>query len=154
MKRRKNRRTEADSKQIFEALAHGVAGDHDSAMRLLLPVLKRNPRSMYATVCSLAESASFDARQHQEPGEHFGIEVEHMDTGAEGNANDLPPGVRFAAQFVTAWANRDHDTADALYKALARQDPDEFVVGIRALYDMAVVSLRAMVERKRAEEGR
>lgn len=154
MKRRQNRRTEADSKQIFEALTHGVVGDHDTAMRLLLPVLKRNPRSMYATVCSLAESASLDARQHQEPGEHFGIEVEHIDTGAEGNTNDLPPGVRFAAQFVTAWANRDHDTADALYGALHRQGPDEFAIGVRVLYDMAVTSLRAMVERKRAEEGR
>ena len=154
MKRRMNRRTEADSKQIFEALTHGVVGDHDTAMRLLMPVLKRNPRSMYATVCSLAESASLDARQHQEPGEHFGIQVDHIDTGAEGSTDDLPPGVRFAARFMTAWANRDHDTADALYKAIHREEPDEFAVGIRALYDMAVVSLRAMVERKRAEECR
>lgn len=145
---------EADSSRIFEALTHGVAGDHDTAMSLLLPALKRNPRSMYATVCSLAESASFDARQHQQPGEHFGIEVEDIKTGAEGSTNDLTPGVRFAAQFVTAWANRDHDTADALYKALHRQNPDEFVIGVRALYDMAVVSLRAFCERKRAEENR
>lgn len=149
----KTPRTEADGKQIFEALAHGVAGDHDAAMALLLPVLKRDPRSTYATVCSLAESASFDARQHRQPGEHFGIEVDDIRTGAEGSANDLPPGIRFAAQFVTAWANRDHDTADALYKALHREDPDEFVIGVRALYDMAVVSLRAFCERKRAEGG-
>ncbi|WP_060887641.1 hypothetical protein [Streptomyces caniscabiei] len=147
----KTPRTEADSRKIFEALAHGVAGDHDTAMTLLLPVLKRDPRSTYATVCSLAEFASFDALQNQKPGEHFGIEVEHIDTGAEGSANDLTPGIRFAAQFVTAWANRDHDTADALYKALHRENPDEFVIGVRALYDMAVVSLRAFCERKRAE---
>jgi hypothetical protein len=150
----KTPRTEADSRKIFEALTHGVAGDHDTAMSLLLPVLKRNPRSMYATVCSLAESASFDARQHQQPGEYFGIQVDDLHTGEEGSVNVLPPGIRFAAQFVTAWANRDHDTADALYKTLHRQGPDEFVVGVRALYDMAVVSLRAFCERKRAEEGR
>lgn len=146
-------RAEADSRKIFEALTHGVAGDHDTAMALLLPVLKRNPRSMYATICSLAESASLDARQHQQPGEHFGIQVDDLHTGAEGSTNDLPPGVRFAAQFVTAWANRDHDTADALYKTLHRQDPNEFAIGVRALYDMAVVSLRAMVERRRAERN-
>jgi hypothetical protein len=144
----------SDSQQIFEALTHGVVGDHDNAMRLLMPVLKRNPRSMYATVCTLAESASFDARQHQKPGEHFGMEIENIDTGAEGSTDDLPPGVRFATRFVTAWANRDHDTADALYKAIHRENPDEFAVGVRALYDMAVVSLRAIVERKRKAEGR
>jgi hypothetical protein len=140
-----------DSKQIFEALTHGVTGDHDTAMNLLLPILKRTPQSTYATLCALAESASFDARQQNKPGQHFGIEVEHIDTGAEASTDDLPPGIRFAARFVTAWANRDHGTADALYRAL-HEDPDQFAIGVRAVYDMAVVSLRSFCERKR-EEG-
>lgn len=145
---------DADSQQIYEALTHGVAGDHDTAMTLLLPVLKRSETSTYATLCALAESASFDARQHQQAGEHFGIEVDNIAAGAPGTADDLPPGIRFAARFVTAWANRDEDTANALYRALYVEDPDQLAIGVRAVYDMAVVSLRAFVERKRSEEGR
>lgn len=140
-----------DSKQIFEALTHGVAGDHDTAMDLLLPILKRDDQTMYATLCALAESASFDARQQHEPGQHFGIEVEEIATGAAASADDLPPGIRFAARFVTAHANRDWDTTNALYRALYDADPEQMVIGIRAVYDMAVASLRNFVERRRAE---
>jgi len=140
-----------DSRQIFEALTHGVAGDHDTAMTLLLPILQRDDQTMYATLCALAESASFNARQQHELGQHFGIEVEHIDTGAEGSTDDLPPGIAFAARFVTAHANRDWDSTNALYRALYDADPDQLVIGVRAVYDMAVVSLRAFVERRRAE---
>lgn len=144
---------EADSKQIFEALAHGVAGDDETAWGLIRPIVRRSEQAMFATLCALAESAAFDSIQRHGPG-GFVLEVEHLDTGAEGSADVLPPGVRFAARFVTAWANRDQDTAEALYLALCESDPDALGVGFRAVYEMAVVSLRGFVERKRESEGR
>ncbi|MFD5814371.1 hypothetical protein [Streptomyces sp. NPDC127038] len=150
----KNPQTEADSRQIFEALTHGCAGDDDTAWSLLDPIVRRSNQAMYATFCALAEAASFDALQNQRPGEHFGIVVENIDTGEAGSIDAFPPGIRFASQFITARANRDEDTADALYMALYRDSPDDLGVGLRALYDMAVVSLRAYVERKRKAEGR
>lgn len=143
---------EADSKQIFEALAHGITGDDNTAMAMIRPIVRRSDAAMYATFCSLAESASFDARQQPAPGEHFVLEVEDIETGAEGSVDVLPPGVRFAAQFVTAWANRDRETAEALYVAMYQSSPEDLGVGLRAIYEMAVVSLRAMVERRRAGE--
>jgi hypothetical protein len=144
---------EADSKQLFEALAHGVSGDDATAWKMIRPLVRRDETAMFGVFCSLAESAAFDSIQQHGPG-NFVLEVEDIATGAEDSVDVLPPGVRFAAQFVTAWANRDRDTAEALYLALYRSDPDELGVGLRALYEMAVVSLRGFVERKRKAEGR
>lgn len=144
---------QADSRQIFEALAHGVAGDNDTAWKLLQPIVRRSEPAMYATICALAESAAFDSIQQHGPGD-FVIEVEDIVTGAEGSVAVLPTGVRFAVQFVTAWANRQQDTAEALYLALYKSDPEALADGVRAIYEMAVVSLRGFVERKREAEGR
>ncbi|TQE33109.1 hypothetical protein [Streptomyces ipomoeae] len=139
---------DADSRQIFDALAHGVAGHDDTAMGLLEPIVRRSDQAMFATICTLAEAASFDARQQATPGEQFGIQVENVDTGGEANVNVLPPGIRFAVQFVTAWANRDRATAEALYQSLYGTSPEDLGVGLRAIYEMAVVSLRGLVERR------
>ncbi|MFB7461248.1 hypothetical protein [Streptomyces sp. NPDC056188] len=144
----------ADSQHIFEALTHGVAGDNDTAWTLLRPIVRRSNTAMYATFCAIAEAATFDAHQNQQPDEHFGIEVENIHTGEEGSVDAFPPGIRFAAQFVTARANRDEDTAHALYQSLYDSSPDDLGIGLRALYEMAVVSLRAFCERKREAEGR
>lgn len=144
---------EPDSRQLFEALAHGVSGDDDTAWAMIRPLVRRDEAAMYGVFCALAESAAFDSIQQHGPG-GFVIEVEDIVTGTEGSVAVLPTGVRFAVQFVTAWANRQQDTAEALYLALYRSDPDELGVGLRALYEMAVASLRGFVERKREAEGR
>jgi hypothetical protein len=145
--------TREDSARILEALTHGIAGDDETAWKLLSPIVRRSDAAMYATFCAIAEAAAFDALQNQKPGEHFGIEVENTHTGQEGSIDAFPPGIRFAAQFVTACANRDHDTAHALYRALYQADSDDLGVGLRALYEMAVVSLRAYCGRKKEEES-
>lgn len=150
----KTPQTEADSSQILEALSHGIAGDDDTAWGILQPIVRRSDATMFATLCTLAEAAAFDALQNQQPGERFGLQVDDIHTGAKGSAEDLPPGIRFAAQFVTAHANRDTDTADALYRAIYLRDPENLAIGFRTVYEMAVVSLRAFCERKRTEEGR
>lgn len=150
----KTPQTAADSQHIFEALTHGVAGDDDTAWKLISPIVQRSNQAMYAVFCSLAEAAAFDALQTQQPGEHFAIEVEDIHTGEAGSVDAFPPGIRFAAQFVTARANRDEDTAHALYMALYPDRSDDLAQGLRALYEMAVVSLRAFCERKREEEQR
>lgn len=150
----KTPQTAAGSRRILEALAHGVAGDDDTAWALIRPIARRHDEAMYGVFCAIAEAAAFDALQNQRPGEHFGIEVENIHTGETTAIDVLPPGIRFAAQFVTARANRDEDTAHALYRALYNADPDDLGVGLRALYEMAVVSLRAFCERTREEPTR
>ncbi|MGW2692391.1 hypothetical protein ACWC3Y_11075 [Streptomyces sp. NPDC001296] len=144
---------EADSQQLFQALAHGVAGDDTTAWNIIEPLACRDDTAMYGVFCGLAESAAFDALQQHGPGDYV-IEVEHLDTGEAGSVDVLPAGVRFATQFVTAWANRDEDTAHALYMAFYPDRSDDLAVGLRALYEMAVVSLRGYVQRKREAEGR
>jgi len=139
---------DADSGHIFEALAHGVSGDNDTAWKLLRPIVHRSDQAMFAVFCTIAEAAAFDAIQQQGAGD-FVLEVEDVETGAESSVDQLPPGLRFATQFLTAWANRDQDTAEALYLGLYKTDPEALADGLRALYDMAITSLRAFVERKR-----
>ncbi|MGW2937649.1 hypothetical protein ACWDA7_38895 [Streptomyces sp. NPDC001156] len=144
---------EVDSQQLFQALAHGVAGDDAAAWNLIRPLVHRDEAAMFGVFLGLAESAAFDSIQQHGAG-GFVLEVEDVETGAESSVDVLPPGVRFAGQFLTAWANRDQGTAEALYAALRRSDPEELGVGLRALYEMAVVSLRAFCERKREEQGK
>jgi hypothetical protein len=51
------------------------------------------------------------------PGTLYLIEVDGPDGPSDAGA--LPPPIRFAARFVTAWASRDQDTAFALSRAVA-----------------------------------
>ncbi|OEV09328.1 hypothetical protein [Streptomyces nanshensis] len=135
----------SEPQQIFAAIAAGVANAPERGLALLQPIVDRGPRPTYALLCSLAEAASHTARE--QPGDFFGIELESVTTGEPGSIEELPPQIRFAAQFVTAWANRDHDTAHGLFTALAATE--HLATGIGAVYDMAVATARNIVDAQR-----
>jgi len=142
-----------DVKAIGEAIAHGVAGDVDAGLALIQPLVDRGPRTTCALLGSLAETAAFLAHRDQ-PGVWFGTVVERIDDGSEGSVDSLPRPLRFAAQFVTAWANGDRDTAYALFKAIA-EDSDtrglsDLADGVAAIYGMAIATATEVVKQRRA----
>lgn len=137
------------------ALALGVTGDLIAAGMELAPLIADSFFSAFALAAMLAETASHIARREQ-TGEFFGLTVVNNETGESGSADDMPPDVAFAAQFTTAWANRDEDNAEALFRALVKKaEPDgpELVDGILQLFRMAVLTATAVVEEQRAQRA-
>lgn len=140
---------------VSEALARAVIGDAIEGGMLLVPLISESRRSCYALAGMLAETASHIARRERRPGTGFVITVENVVTGAAGSVDVMPPAVAFAAQFITAWANRDQDTAQALFDALADQavktDGPELVDGVLELFAMAVTTAKAVRAEERAK---
>lgn len=125
------------------AITLGVSGDLTAAGQELAPVIADSYGATYALAAMLAETASQIARRDQ--------------TGPfldGGSAEDMPPDVAFAAQFTAAWANRDHDTCEDLFRALIkRSEPDgpDLVDGLLQLFSMAVATSTAVAEEQRAQ---
>jgi hypothetical protein len=134
-----------------DALARAVAGDVRGGGELLVPLIADGRRTAYGLAAMLAETASFLARREQQPGTFFGTTVEHVVTGEPLGIEELPPEVQFAAQFTTAWANRDNDIAMALFGALVNKaeasEGAELVDGILTLFRMAVATAQAVCDR-------
>ena len=142
---------------IGEAIAHGVAGDLERGAALLQPLVDAGRVSTFALLGALAEAAAFTALQNQRPNTTFGLPVTNIVTGQEASADDLPPPLRFAAQFVTAWANRDRDTALALFNVLADHVEDtgspDLGNAIGLVYSMAVATSTEVVREARSKRG-
>ncbi|WP_413808172.1 hypothetical protein [Streptomyces sp. OE57] len=142
---------------IAEAVSHGVAGDQPRGVALLQPLVDAGPRSTYALLAGLAEVAACTALENQRPGTMFGLPVENIATGQPESVDVLPPPLRFTAQFVTAWANRDQDTARALFDTFAgeadRTGSPDLGDAIGLLYGMAVATSTEVVRAHREAQG-
>ncbi|MFJ1606962.1 hypothetical protein ACIOHS_26865 [Streptomyces sp. NPDC088253] len=139
---------------VHEALNRALAGDTYGGGMLLVPLIEDSHRECFA-LCVMLATACTHGLEPQGPDGMFVLAVEDVLTGEPGRAEDLPPDAQFAAQFVTALANRDEDGARALFDALAADTTTEagigqIVDGVLALYGMAIASVRALV----AEEQR
>ncbi|MFF2405752.1 hypothetical protein [Streptomyces sp. NPDC058092] len=139
------------SETIMAALAHGMDGHPEKAIPLFRPFVEGGPATAVGLCAALAEMSAIGPRKTLPKGGTFGLLVLNADTGERGDINELPVGIRFAAQFSTAWGNNDRDTAYALFEALVSPGTEAaasaFADGIRALFDMAVVSLNEMTGR-------
>ncbi|CAL9349096.1 hypothetical protein SUDANB1_00424 [Streptomyces sp. enrichment culture] len=131
---------------IMAALAHGLTGHPEKGAALFEQFILGGHGTTLGLCAALAETTVRTDRQALPKDGAFGLLVLDAKTGQHGSANDLPPGIRFAAQFTAAWANGDRDTAHALFDALVHAGTDEaadaLAVGIRALFDMAVATLK------------
>ncbi|WNI31474.1 hypothetical protein [Streptomyces sp. ITFR-6] len=144
-----------DPAAIFQALALGVTGDHQGGLDALQPLVDAGPASTFALLASLAETASKEAREANGPDTFYGTVV---GPDGEGDIGMLPPPIRFAARFITAWANRDRDTAHALFWAVVepsdRNGTSDLSDAITAVYGMAVAAAEHLVlEQRRKREG-
>lgn len=132
---------------IMAAVAHGMTGKPDLGLSLLGTFLKDGPTTTVSMCAALASMVAV-ATEKQNPGAHgpFGLLALH--NGVPTDASAMPPGLRFAAQFTTAWMNDERQTAYALFKALLGDETDEdarnLAQGVFALYDMAVISAQQL----------
>lgn len=129
---------------IMAALAHGLTGHPEKAAPLFKPFLT-GPTTAVSLFAALAETAVGPSRP-QPADSTFGLLVLDAETGQHGSINDLPAGIRFAAQFTAAWANGQRDTAYALFNALIAPGDDAAAIAVadatRALFDMAIATLK------------
>ncbi len=136
---------------IMAALAHGITGHPEKAAPLFEPFIVGGPATALGLCAALAETTIRTDRQAVPDGGAVGLLGLDAKTGQHGVINTLPAGIRFAAQFTAAWANHDRNTARDLFDALAHADTEEaadaLAVGIRALFDMAVATLREQTGR-------
>jgi hypothetical protein len=130
---------------IMAALAHGLTGHPEKAAPLFKPFLT-GPATAVSLFAALAETAVGPSRQPQPADSTYGLLVLDAATGQHGSADDLPAGVRFAAQFTAAWANNQRNTAYALFNALIAPSDDAAAIAVadatRALFDMAIATLK------------
>ncbi|MFF4292170.1 hypothetical protein ACFY0N_00770 [Streptomyces vinaceus] len=148
-----------DPNLITKALAAGVIGDPDAGLAMLQPIVNDGPAETFAMLYALGHSVSTKARQTAGPGAMFGIAVDGPAGPATGTVDDLPPAIRFSAQFTSACANQDMEMAGALFWAVAgpadRDGTPALAEAIGAVYQMAVATAREVVaEQQRLREGR
>jgi hypothetical protein len=143
--------TEDASKLIFEALAHGVAGEGDTAIDKLNSVCEDadGPR-MYGVCCALAEAGSHMLRkvygdQAPKTSEDGMFVFQELQPGAL--ADD--PARTFAMRFLTAWANGDTDTTNALFTAATHASNEQYIDSVCALFaDVIGITRLALDEQK------
>jgi hypothetical protein len=143
--------TETASHLIFEALAHGVAGDTEGAFTKLNTVCEQADRPrMYGVCCALAEAGAHMLRKV------YGDQAPKTPEDGMFVFQELQPGTladdpakAFSMRFLTAWANRDTDTTDALFTAATRASGEEYVDSVCALFaDVVGITRLALDQQK------
>lgn len=128
--------TEDASQLVYEAIAHGVAGDGDTAFDKLNSVCEDadQPR-MYGVCCALAEAGAHMLRRiygdkaPKTPDDGMFI-LQELEPGAVGK----DPAKAFSIRFLTAWANGDTDSTDALFTAATHASDEQYVDSVCALF--------------------
>ena len=143
--------TEDASQLIFEALAHGVAGESDTAIDKLNSVCEGadSPR-MYGVCCALAETGAHMLRRiygdkaPKTPDEGMFV-LQELQPGA----TDNDPAKAFSMRFLIAWANGDRDTANALFTAATRASSEQYIDSVCALFaDVIGITRLALDQQK------
>lgn len=144
--------TNTASQLVFEALAHGVAGDTEGAFDKLNSVCEQadQPR-MYGVCCGLAEAGAHMLRKiygdqaPKTPEDGMWI-LQELEPGAA----DKDPAKAFSIRFLTAWANGDRDTTDALFTAATHASDEQYVDSVCALFaDVVGITRLALEEQKK-----
>lgn len=143
--------TDDASQLIYEALAHGVAGDGDTAFDKLNSVCEDadQPR-MYGVCCGLAEAGAHMLRRiygdkaPKTPDDGMFI-LQELEPGAVGK----DPAKAFSIRFLTAWANGDTDSTDALFTAATHASNEQYVDSVCALFaDVIGITRLALDQQK------
>lgn len=143
--------TDTASQLVYEALAHGVAGDTEGAFTKLNAVCETadSPR-MYGVCCGLAETGAHMLRKlygdHAPKTPEDGMFIlQELEPGAV----DKDPAKAFSVRFLTAWANGDQDTTDALFTAATHASDEQYIDSVCALFaDVVGITRLALNELK------
>lgn len=145
---------ETASQHVYEALAHGVAGDAHRATDLLTEVGSQCDTSqMYGVCCGLAEAGAMMLRKF------YGDQAPKTADDGMWVIQELRPGAGvedppklFSVRFLIAWANGDHDTTMALFSAALKASGEQYIDSIAALFADVVGITRLALEKQ--ESGR
>lgn len=125
--------TATASQLTFNALAHAVAGEGESAATALTTLgSQADDALMYGACCGLAETGKqmlkkiYGNQAPKNDGDLWIIEQLTPDAPAD-------PAKMFALRFVIAWANGDTDTCLALFDAALNAGGDQYVDSVAAL---------------------
>lgn len=137
---------------VLRALALGVSGDEPGGLKLLEPIVAEGPDPTYVLLSTLAEAALFTSRKGLYPEAPSEYIVEGP--GGSRDMDLLPPHLRFAAQFIGAWAARDQDKARALFGTVIEQPvteggDDPLLDGTIAVFMFAVAEAKNIVRTQR-----
>jgi hypothetical protein len=140
----------AAAQLIFEALAHGVSGDADTAIDKLNTVCEGadGPR-VYGVCCSLAEAGAhmlrriYGDRAPKSPEDGMYV-LQELQPGAMNG----DPAKTFAVRFLIAWANDDRDTTHALFTAATRASNEQYIDSVCALFADVVGLTRLALDQK------
>lgn len=128
-----------DALFLTDALLLGARGDTRAACARLRPILERGPEGIFVVLSAFARYRVKDLPPKCGCGVYvFGM---NDDDGAEIDADDLPPTIRFVTRFLSAWANDDRPTAVALLAGM-QDHPAELAEAIRILFECAVETLK------------
>lgn len=138
---------------VEEALALAVSGDLDGGKAAVVPLISAGSGSAFSLAGMLAEVAAFTALRQPRPGSaEFGTLVVNERTGRTASTEVLPPALAWAAAFLTAWANRDFDTAEAHFKAVCNipgTDGSHLLDGVLTLFELAVLTAEHVTAERR-----
>lgn len=139
---------EDPSETIMAALAHGMANNPQAGLALLKPFFD-TPRQLVSLCAALAEGTAMLAQKQNPDADGYALMAFH--DGFLSDTREMPAGERFAAQFTAAWANGQRKTAYALFDSLhgdgSEQDAEHVAIGVMALYEMSVASMRVLTGR-------
>jgi hypothetical protein len=144
--------TETASQLLYEALAHGVAGDSEGAINKINSVCEgADTARVYGVCCGLAEAGAHMLRQiygdkaPKTPEEGMFV-LQELEPGALGK----DPAKAFSVRFLTAWANGDRDSTGALFDAALRGTNEQYIDSVCALFaDVVGITRLALEEQKK-----
>ncbi len=143
--------SEDASKLIFEAIAHGVAGESDAAINKLNTICEdADSLLMYGVCCALAETGTHMIRKiygdqaPKTPEDGMWI-MQELVPGAMGD----DPAKAFSMRFLIAWANDDRDTTQALFSAATHASNEQYIDSVCALFADAIGITRLALEQRK-----
>lgn len=145
--------TEDASQLVYDAIAYGVAGEHDTAISKLNTACENadGPR-MYGICCGLAETGAHMLRRiygdqaPKNPADGMFV-LQELQPGAISD----DPAKAFSMRFLTAWANGDTDTTNALFTAATHASNEQYIDSVVALFvDVIGITRLALEQQKTA----
>ncbi|MGW1801683.1 hypothetical protein ACWCQN_38645 [Streptomyces sp. NPDC001984] len=129
---------------VMDVVRHAITGDHDEAMRLMGEIAQASDgQQMYGVCCGLAEAGRQTLlRLYGHPSPE-GLWALVAPDPADGPRH---PAHTFALQFITAFANGDMPTCQALYTTAARAGAEDYAHSVTAI--VGYVARLAQIEQE------
>lgn len=135
---------------VMDVLRHAVNGDHDGAMRLMAAIAQASDgQQMYGVCCALAEAARQTlVRLYGHPAPEALWALVAPDP-ADGPRH---PAHTFALRFITAFANGDMPSCQALYVAAVRASGEDYAHSVTALVGVVAHLTQVALEEPAADD--